>query len=51
MPTLLHEAVNAEYPKKSQDENLNMYQWLQTQPYEIQREEGLKILRRLHILK
>jgi hypothetical protein len=31
--------------------NLSMYQWLQTQPYEVQREEGLKILRKLHILK
>jgi hypothetical protein len=28
-----------------------MYQWLQTQPYDIQREEGLRILRDLHILK
>ncbi len=27
------------------------YEWLQTQPYEIQRDEGLKILRRLNILK
>jgi hypothetical protein len=30
---------------------MNMYQWLQTQPYEVQREEGLIILRRLQILK
>jgi hypothetical protein len=28
-----------------------MYQWLQTQSYDIQREEGLKILKRLNILK
>jgi hypothetical protein len=26
-----------------------MYQWLQTQPYDVQREQGLKILRNLHI--
>lgn len=51
LPALLHEAVNAEYLGNSPDENLNMYQWRQTQPYEVQREEGLKILRRLHILK
>jgi hypothetical protein len=51
LPTLLHEPVSAEYLKDSPDPNLNMYQWLQTQPYEVQREEGLKILRRLHILK
>jgi hypothetical protein len=51
LPTLLHEAVNAEYLKGSPDPNMNMYQWLQTQPYDIQPEEGLKILRGLHILK
>jgi hypothetical protein len=51
LPTLLHEAVNAEYMKESPDPTMNMYQWLQTQPYEIQREEGLKILRKLNILK
>ena len=30
---------------------MTMYQWLQTQPFDVQREEGLKILRNLHILK
>ena len=51
LPTLLHEAVNGAYLGKSPDESMNMYQWLQTQPYDVQREEGLKILRRLYILK
>ena len=51
LPTLLHEAVNAAYLDNSPDPNMNMYQWLQTQPYDVQREEGLKILRQLHILK
>lgn len=52
LPKLLHEAVNAEYLKEqSPDPDLNMYDWLQTQPYEVQFAEGLKILRRLHILK
>jgi hypothetical protein len=52
LPTLLHEAVNAEYSKLLQDDTgMTMYQWLQTQPYDVQREEGLKILRRLNILK
>lgn len=51
LPTILHEAVNAEYLKSSPDPTLNMYQWLQTQPYDVQREEGLKILRNLHIIK
>jgi hypothetical protein len=51
LPTLLHEVVSDEYLKRSPDKNMNLYQWLQTQPYEVQREEGLKILRDLHILK
>ena len=51
LPTILHEAANAAYLGESRDPNLNMYQWLQTKPYEVQREEGLKILRNLHILK
>jgi hypothetical protein len=51
LPTLLHEVVNDEYLGPSPESNMNFYQWLQTQPYDVQREEGLKILRRLHILK
>ena len=59
LPTLLHEEVNIEYLKPGPDASarnpdgsqMNMYQWLQTQPYEVQREIGLKILRELHILK
>jgi hypothetical protein len=51
LPTILHEAVDAEYLKSSPDPNMNMYQWLQTKPYDVQREEGLKILRNLHLIK
>jgi hypothetical protein len=48
---LLHESVNAEYSKLLQDgTGMTMYQWLQTQSYDIQREEGLKMLERLNIL-
>lgn len=51
LPTLLHEAVNAEYLKPAPDDpNVTFYAWLQQQPYEVQHEEGLKILRTLHIL-
>lgn len=51
LPTLLHEAVNAEYLKPAPDDpNVTFYAWLQQQPYEVQYEEGLKILRTLHIL-
>jgi len=52
LPTLLHEIVSDEYLKPALDgSNLTLYQWLQTQPYEVQREYGLKILRDLHILE
>ncbi len=52
LPTLLHEAVNAEYMRPApKDRSMTLYQWLQTQPYDVQRDEGLKILRRLYILK
>lgn len=52
LPTLLHEEVNAEYMKPAeQNPSMSMYDWLQTQPYDVQREEGLKILRKLRILK
>jgi hypothetical protein len=52
LPTLLHESVNAEYSKLLKDgTGMTIYQWLQTQSYDIQREEGLKILKRLNILK
>ena len=51
LPTLLHEAVNGAYLGESPVKGMNMYQWLKTQPYEVQREEGLKILRQLDILK
>jgi hypothetical protein len=51
LPTLLHEAVNADYSSRWKDTTMTKYEWLQTQPYGVQREEGLKILRELHILK
>ena len=51
LPTLLHEAVNADYSSRWKDTTMTKYEWLQTQPYDVQREEGLKVLRELHILK
>jgi hypothetical protein len=51
LPTLLHEVVSDEYLGPSPDSNMNLYQWLQTQPYDVQREMGLRILRNLHIMK
>ena len=52
LPTLLHEMVSDEYFRRAPDgSGMTLYDWLQTQPYEVQREFGLKILRDLHILK
>jgi hypothetical protein len=52
IPTLLHEQINAEYQDAAPDgSGRTVYEWLQTKTYEFQREYGLKILRKLHILK
>jgi hypothetical protein len=51
LPKLLHEAVSAAYLEYDEDKKMPIYQWLQTQPYEVQRAEGLKILRRFGIIK
>lgn len=51
IPTILHEAINAEYSQKKDGTNMTVYEWIQTQPYDVQREEGLKILRNLHIIE
>jgi hypothetical protein len=52
LPTLLHEIVTDEYRGPAPDDSgLTLYQWLQTQPYQVQREYGLKILRDLDILE
>jgi hypothetical protein len=52
LPALLHEVVTDEYRRPAPDNSgRTLYRWLQTQPYEVQREMGLKILRELRILK
>ncbi len=52
LPTLLHEAVSDEYLKPAPDgSTMTLYEWLQTQPYDVQYRIGLDILRDLHILK
>jgi hypothetical protein len=50
LPKLLHEAVNAEYQRKNPDTGMSLRDWLKKQPFEVQREEGLKVLRKLGIL-
>jgi hypothetical protein len=52
LPTLVHEAVTAEYQRPARaDPTKKLYEWLQTQPYSLQRADGLRILRELGILK
>jgi hypothetical protein len=52
LPTLVHEAVTAEYLEPAhEDETKTLYEWVQSQPYSVQREEGLKVLRKLRIIK
>jgi hypothetical protein len=51
LPSLLHEAVNAEYQRKNPGTGMSLRNWLKTQPFDVQREEGLKVLRKLGILK
>jgi hypothetical protein len=52
LPTLLHQMVSDEYLGPASDNSgRTLYDWLQTQPYEVQREMGLSILRDLGILK
>jgi len=51
LPELLHEVVNARYSRRRWGTSMTVYQWLQTQPYDVQRAEGLKVLRELGILK
>jgi hypothetical protein len=52
LPTLILEAVSARYAEKAkQDSTKTLYQWVQTRPYDVQRAEGIKILRELGILK
>lgn len=52
VPRLLHELVNAEYAKPSvQDPTKSVREWLRTQPFDVQYEEGIKILKKLGIVK
>jgi hypothetical protein len=50
IPTLLHEAINAEYCSRKEGTNMTLYEWVQTQPYEVQRAEAIRVLRKLGII-
>lgn len=52
VPTLLHERITAEYFKASRVmPGMKVYQWLQTQPFDVQYDEGVKIMRDLKIIQ
>ena len=51
IPTLLHQAINAEYSRRAKRAGLTVRQWLQTQSLSVQREEGVRILRDLGIIR
>jgi hypothetical protein len=52
VPTLFHELINAEYSKASKvAPGMTVYQWLQTQPFDVQYEEGVKIMRDLKLIQ
>jgi hypothetical protein len=52
VPTLLHERITAEYFKASGVmPGMKVYQWLQTQPFDVQYNEGVKIMRDLKIIQ
>jgi hypothetical protein len=52
VPTLLHEDINAAYSKNSTEvPGMTVYRWLQTQPFDVQYEEGVKIMRNLRLIQ
>lgn len=52
VPTLFHELINAEYSRASKvAPDMTVYQWLQTQPFDVQYEEGVKIMRKLDLIQ
>lgn len=52
IPRLVHEAINAEYAMPSTEmPSLTVRQYLQTQPYEAQYAEGIRIMRKLGVIK
>ena len=51
IPTILHQAINAVYAKPAEESgNLSLREWLKTQPDDIRRMWGLKVLRDLHLI-
>jgi hypothetical protein len=51
MPRLLHEVITDEYRQPYETTGLTLRQWLDKQPYEIQRAKGIEVMRNLGIIK
>ena len=50
IPRLLHEEISAEYGRIYQGK-MTLREWLSTQPYEVRRAEGIRVMRSLGIIK
>jgi hypothetical protein len=48
---MIHEEVTSEYNKLYLKTGKTLREYLEGQPYEVQREEGLKVLRKLGVIK
>ena len=52
IPTLLHQAINREYGAiTSETDGLTLREWLRSQPFSVQREKGVEIMRKLGIVR
>jgi hypothetical protein len=51
IPRLLHEEITDAYRDTYDDSGKTLRQWLDTQPYEVQRAEGIRVMRGLGIIK
>lgn len=51
IPTLVHEAINAKMYDQKPGTGMTYREWLPKQPYDVQRETGIEIMRELGIVK
>jgi hypothetical protein len=51
IPRLLHEEITAEYGRIYKDTGKTLRDWLSTQPYDVRRTEGIRVMRDLGIIK
>jgi hypothetical protein len=52
LPRLIKKIIDAQYDMRTDKApNLTIGEWLRTQPAEVQREEGIKLMQKMGILK